>query len=579
MKLSEALRINQTATKSDAEKFTIFLACGFTPLHLETFLTALLRERLPKHKIQIQTGLFGDLSGNLKRFKKSSFQAGTVVIEWSDLDPRLGLRSLGGWGSNVLADIQESVKAAAERLFYLLEELAGATPLAICLPTLPLPPISYLPSSQFGLQELSLKKTIQELALKLAALFNVKLVNQQRLDESSPLSERINVKSELTAGFPYQTPHAFKVAELLAELIQPFPPKKGLITDLDDTLWHGLLGEDGVLGISWNLDNHSHINALYQQMLKALAESGVLIGVASKNDHSLALEALERTDLILPKKHLFPLEINWQQKSRSVAKILKAWNINADAVVFVDDSPIELAEVKAVYPEMECLLFPKNDVQTVYDLLKKLRGMFGKQAILEEDRIRAESLRRAVEFQDEARREPSQSLQAFLENLQAELSLDEVNSQDTRSFELINKTNQFNLNGKRLSNADFEAALRRRGAVSLAVSYKDKFGPLGKIAVLLGYADSSTLKIDTWVMSCRAFSRHIEYKCLEYLFENCGVSEIELTYQATDRNEPIRQFLRQLLDKEPDFPCIIGREIFMEKRPELLHSVVEMNRV
>ena len=145
---------------------------------------------------------------------------------------------------------------------------------------------------------------------------------------------------------------------MLADLIQPRPAKKGLITDLDDTLWRGLLGEEGVAGISWDLDRHSHIHALYQQTLRALAESGVLIAVASKNDPALVTEALARRDLLLPKDCLFPIEVNWKAKSQSVYRILEAWNINADAVVFVDDSPIELAEVQSLFPAIKCLRFP-----------------------------------------------------------------------------------------------------------------------------------------------------------------------------------------------------------------------------
>lgn len=581
MKLSEALKIVQSVLPADAEKLTVFLACGFTPLHLSTFLAAHLRGCLPERAVEIQTGTYGDLIGNLERLQKSSCDAGVLVIEWSDLDPRLGLRSLGGWSPKLLADIQETVRSSASRILQLLKDAAQSISMMICLPTLPLPPISFLPTSQLGSDELLLKRTVQDFALSAAQLPNIKLLNQSHLDEIVPLSERLDVKSELTSGFPYRLAHADKIAELLSQLIQPIAPKKGLITDLDDTLWHGILGEVGIDGVSWELDRQSHIHALYQQLLAALADSGVLIGVASKNDHDLVLKALERQDLVVLKKHLFPLEVNWRQKSHSVDRILKAWNINADAVVFVDDSPIELAEVKAAHPEMECLLFPKKDGQAVYQLLKNLRGMFGKQAILEEDAIRVESLRRAKEFQDETANGSSpQSLENFLKNIKAELTLSPIDTNgEARAFELINKTNQFNLNGKRLSNAEFQHALNRSDAISVVVSYKDKYGPLGKIAVLLGAVDSSVLKIDTWVMSCRAFSRHIEHKCLEYLFEHYGVSEIELAYEPTARNEPTRQFLLQFTEEEPGSPCSISQENFMDKKPELFHEINKVNYV
>ncbi len=580
MKLSEALKIARTKPPAGAGKLKVYLACGFTPLHLETFLAAHLCQLSPERDVEIQTGSYGDLRGNLARLGESRCDAGAVVVEWSDLDPRLGLRSLGGWGPKILEDIETNVAASASRLLRLIEEAAQAAPVALCLPTLPLPPLSHLPSAQAGAHELALQRAAQDFALKAAAVPGVRVTSQQRLNESSPLAVRLDVKSELTTGFPYRLEHAARVAELLARLVQPRPPKKGLITDLDDTLWRGILGEDGVGGLTWELDRRTHIHALYQQLLAALAESGALVGVASKNDHALALEALGREDLLVRKEELFPLEVNWGQKSQSVEKILRAWNVSADAVVFVDDSPIELAEVKALHPEMECLLFPKDDEQAAYQLFITLRDLFGKQELLEEDALRAESLRRAAEFESRAQDAPSGALEDFLAHVEAEITFAPVDAAtEARAFELINKTNQFNLNGARLGESEFRAALRRPGAVSLVVSYRDKFGPLGKIAVLLGRVENSTVKVETWVMSCRAFSRHIEFRCLEYLFENLKVSEIEVAYSPTPRNGPAREFLAQFLDEGPDGACRIRRKIFMSRKPALFQKVNSVSHV
>ncbi len=589
MKLAEALKLVNAASSSDAEKFTVYLACGFLPLHLTTFLTAHLAQRLPNRAVEIQTGLYGDLPGNLAQLAKSNAHAGAVVIEWSDLDPRLGLRRLGGWGPNVLPDIQASGQRSTSQFLQLLEAAApskSSTPIALCLPTLPLPPISYQPHHQFALSNLLLEKTLADFALQAAQLPHVKIVNRPRLDAVSPLAERLDVKSELATGFPYRTTHAAQVAELLAGLIQPSLAKKGLITDLDDTLWRGLLGEEGVAGVSWELDQRSHIHALYQQLLRALSESGVLLAVASKNDPALVSEALNREDLLLPKERLFPVEVNWNPKSQSVARILAAWNIDAQSVVFVDDSAIELAEVKTSYPGMECLRFPRDDEQSAYELLAALRDLFGKQEILEEDAIRVASLRSGSQFQKHAANEAAEPLETFLAQVEAELTLGPVAAGATRAFELVNKTNQFNLNGRRLSEAEFQAAWQRPGAVSLVVGYTDKYGPLGKIAVLLGQFEASipkpVLKIDTWVMSCRAFSRHIEYKCLEYLFESLNVAEVELDFQPTARNGPLREFLSRvvdgelLVDGELAAPLKIRRETFMSRKPGLAQKIKEV---
>ncbi len=577
MKLAEALKIVQVAPPPNAENFSVYLACGFLPLHLATFLEANLRQLLPKGRIEIQTGLYGDLAGNLERLKNAEVAAGIVVFEWADFDPRLGLRSLGGWGPNVLAKIIADVESSARRFLQSLSDAAGAKPLAICLPTLALPPISYHAEEQIGLWQLQLTHAVNDFAVAAAVIRNIKILNQQQLDLTSPLAERLDVKSELSAGFPYRIAHAAKTAAMLARLIQPRAAKKGLITDLDDTFWHGLLGEDGIEGISWNLDQHSHIHALYQQLLMALSQSGVLIAVASKNDPALALKAFERDDLIMKRDHLFPFEVNWNAKSQSVDRVLQAWNVSPDSVVFVDDSPLELAEVKSVFPEIECLLFPRGDDQAAYNLLENLRDLFGKESILEEDAIRLDSIRRGAELRNQEVSASGSSADSFLEHVEAELTLSLAHDpSDARPLELINKTNQFNLNGRRLSKAEFDSRVGAHNAFVLLVAYKDKYGPLGKIAVMLGNLEQRKLNIDAWVMSCRAFSRHIEHKCLEYIFDKLDISDITFDYELTARNGPVREFLAAVSGKEPLSPFTLDRETFSNRKPSLHHKIKEL---
>jgi hypothetical protein len=228
MKLSEALKITQTHAPAGSEKLRAFLACGFMPLHLATFLLAQLQLRLPDRQIELSVGNFGDLAGTLEKLQESSCDSVAVVTEWSDFDPRLGLRSLGGWGSKVMADTQKTFEFSANRFLNLLEKVAQSKPVVLCGPTLPLPPILPLQAAQSGIHDLFLRKTLQEFLLKAAHIPGLRLVNQQLLDELSPPAERLDVKSDLSAGFPYRLPHASHVAELLANLIQPHIAKKGL---------------------------------------------------------------------------------------------------------------------------------------------------------------------------------------------------------------------------------------------------------------------------------------------------------------------------------------------------------------
>ena len=145
-----------------------------------------------------------------------------------------------------------------------------------------------------------------------------------------------------------------------------------------------LVGEIGPGRVSWEAGHHQ-LHAIYQRFLAALAEEGVLIGVASKNDPALVREVFERDDLLLRPERIFPIEVHWGAKSASVERILRTWNIAADSVVFVDDSPMELAEVAAAHPGIETALFPKDDYAQAHAMLLRLRDLFGKPRISGED--------------------------------------------------------------------------------------------------------------------------------------------------------------------------------------------------
>lgn len=570
VKLIEALKILRQPPAAGAEPLRLFLACGFMPVHLETFLNAHLRQRNDNRPVEVETGLFDDLSGTLERLSDADAAAAAVVIEWPDLDPRLGIRTLSGWSPGDLPDI---VETATRRLVHYadrIERAAKRRPVALCLPTLPLPPFAHTPGHMASAAELHVREAVAGFAARVAECPGVRLVNLQRLDQRSPPGERRDVNSELAAGFPYTTTHADAVADLLAASISPAPPKKGLVTDLDDTLWRGILGEVGVEGIAWDLDQHAHIHGLYQQLLHSLAGAGVLIAVASKNNADLVGAAFERDDMVFPRDAVFPMEVHWGRKSESVSRILDAWNIGADSVVLVDDSPIELAEVQAAHPEVECLQFPTRDPQAAYELFERLRDLFGKERVSEEDAMRLRSLRQASHRK--AEQVKSADADAFLARAEARLTLRLETEDDARAFELINKTNQFNLNGRRIGEKEWLDRLSDPESFLLTARYEDKFGPLGEIAAVLGRRGKRPA-VEAWVMSCRAFGRRIEYQCLEQLFALLDAEAMEFAFEPTDRNAPLAEFFAELLGEAPTGPFELTRERFAERCPALHHAV------
>jgi FkbH-like protein len=576
LSLLNALEILKKPVPENVPLRRIFLACGFAPLHLQTFLAARLREAPPQRRIEMKTGLFGDLAGNLERMNPSDFDGVAVVIEWEDLDARLGIRRLGGWGASTLPDVMKSVRQGITRLTQVLRRVAASIPTCVCMPTLPLPPVFTTRTIEASHYEFQLRHAVASFAASTCDQLGIRLVSPQCLDDLSPLGERFDLKSEIMAGFPYKLAHASVVAGLLAVLIRNEAPRKGIITDLDDTLWAGILGEDGAEGISWHLDQHTHMHGLYQQVLESLASTGVLVAAASKNDPALVEQALEREDLLISRESVYPIEAQWAPKSVSVRRILKTWNIGPEGVVFIDDSPMEVAEVKAAFPEMECIVFPQHDDQATWNLLKRLRDLFGKSVTSPEDSIRLKSIRSASALR-ESLDAPESSLDDFLRSADASVQFTfGKRVEDGRTFELINKTNQFNLNGKRMSEAAWRTYLSDAATFLMTVSYEDKYGFLGRIAVVLGRVESISVHVDFWVMSCRAFSRRIEHLTLKRLFEKFEAQEIWFDYQSTPRNEPLQEFLTELFGVPPTPDLRLSRAAFVEKSPPLFQDVKEI---
>ena len=574
MKLIEALEIARRAGAAPIGK-TVFLACGFTPLHLSAFLSAELLLRNPTARPQIRSGVFGDLVGTLERFDPQGIDALFVTIEWSDIDPRLGARSLGGWRVPQMDDIINSARDSLARLQRAILKPSAQVPTVVCTPTLPLPPMFTALQTEESLSEAHLQLAVATFAEQLLREPGIRIVNSQYLDDASPIAGRYDLKSDLSSGFPFTLDHASALGKVLASLIDFPTRKKGLITDLDGTLWSGILGDDGIDGISWDLERKAQMHGLYQQVLASLASSGVLIGVASKNDPAMVKSAFEKRKPLLTENDIFPFEVHWSRKSDSVARILKTWNIASDSVVFIDDSPMEVAEVHAAFPDMECIVFPRTDHRAVWDLLKHLRGQFGKSAVTEEDVLRSDSIRSAQSWSE---MESAQSLDAdnFLKSSEARITFRSGKSaSDGRAFELVNKTNQFNLNGKRFSEAEWRKLLDDPRAFLLTASYEDKFGPLGKIAVIIGRTVERQVQVNSWVMSCRAFSRRIEFQCLQHIFDIFKAEEIVFDYEMTARNSPVREFLAALLSVPPVSGSCLTLEDFSARVPQLFHVVEE----
>jgi len=543
--------------------YAVTLAVGCTAAPLTHFLAAYLQRALSR-KVAVSTGIYGDFSGNLERAAHGD-QETAAVLEWADLDPRLGIRNLGAWGRSAGDDILRVVGSRLDLIASVLEGRPHGSGILLVPPSLPPAPVVPVAGYQRGVLELNLDALLAAFLARIAAVPRVRIAGMSQLDIALP--ERVDAKAWLQAGFPYRIQFASALAELIATAMCPPARHKGLITDLDNTLWAGILGETGTDNVHWDLDHKAGHHGLYQRFVQALAEDGILIGVATKNDPAPVELALHRPDILLRPDSLFPIEAHWQPKTESAARILSRWNIGPEAVAFVDDTPLELELMKAAFPAMDCFLFPANDPEGVWTLLAKLRDLFGKLAIHEEDTLRTNSLRSSAQFSTAFQGAAQEDI---LKNCGATLTICRIGMPpDPRALELINKTNQFNLNGIRYREAEWLKYLQAENASAWIVSYTDKFGALGKIAVLAGRQRQNRIEIDIWVMSCRAFSRRIEHALTEFLLTVPGVDELALRYVRTDRNTPMREFLEQVTGHAADSDCILPRSLYDHHKPLL----------
>jgi len=492
-------------------------------------------------------------------------------MEWSDLDPRFGIRATGGRHATD-QEMIETVSHQIDRIKQIIAQGLSEVTVVLSLPSVAPLLFSVNPGWQANMAEMRLSHLIAQFGIWATARSNVRVLSPHRLAAVSPSNTREDVRSEMVSGFPYRVDHAAHLGDLLTRLISPPSPKKGLITDLDNTLWKGIVGEDGSDGISWTLERHSHLHGVYQHLLSALMQAGILVGIASKNSRTLVDQAFERRDLIIDRQGIFPIEVNWNPKSASIRQILRLWNVAPDAVVFVDDSPMEIAEVQNAFPGITCLLFP-GDSNNFVDFSRQLHDLFAKGFTSEEDGLRVSSVRHQAAML-EGLDDPGRSPDAFLQGADAEITFAEhKNPSDARTFALINKTNQFNLNGLRYTEAEWRDYVSAPNTRVLTVSYKDKYAALGTISVMGVTVDNNTIVINVWVLSCRAFSRRIEHQCIRYLFNRFDADTLRFQFKVTGRNMPLQEFLTDISGTTSETECTLSRSRFEHACPALFHRV------
>ncbi|MCG6538702.1 HAD-IIIC family phosphatase [Pseudomonas sp. KSR10] len=327
--------------------------------------------------------------------------------------------------------------------------------------------------------------------------------------------------------------------------------RKCLVLDLDNTLWGGVIGDDGVDGIHLGQGSPSGEAYLaFQRYAALLARRGIILAVCSKNDLSVAEAAFNHSEMALKRSDIAAFVANWEDKAGNLRRIASMLDIGLDSLVFVDDNPAERDIVRRELPEVAVPELP-DDVAD-YPARVAAAGYFEAVSFTSDDATRGRNY--ALNAERKAAMSQATDMEGYLRGLEMVLTATPIGTAElARSTQLINKTNQFNLTTRRYSEAEVERIAGDPRSVTLAIRLADKFGDNGLISVVLARPDASVgadeLLIDSWLMSCRVLGRQVEDAVLEVLARAAvaaGYRALIGEYRPTERNGMVAEHYPRL---------------------------------
>ena len=320
--------------------------------------------------------------------------------------------------------------------------------------------------------------------------------------------------------------------------------RKLVVVDLDGTLWNGVIGDLGweniVLG-----QHHHHGEAFldFQRVLKSLTRRGILLGIASKNDEQVVVEAFTKhPDMVLRLDDFAGWRINWNDKAGNIVDLASALNVGLQSVVFIDDNPVERARVRQALPDVFVPDWPEDKTRFASELLRL--KCFDMPQITDEDRSRT---RLYAEQRARRSKVPSfTSVDEWLHSLETVVTIEPLNhTNGPRSVQLLNKTNQMNLRTRRMTENELFQWLKDDRRRFWTVRVKDRIGDSGLVGLVSLEIQGTRAHIVDFVLSCRVMGRKIEHAMVAAVAQHCreqGLLSLHAHFHPTDRNKPCFEF-------------------------------------
>ncbi len=470
-----------------------------------------------------------------------------VLLDTEDLAGRLPELCAAGRGSDVSAEVE----ACAERLRQMLHSFRAGSRGRLVVQGCVLPEVTSLgPVGDANLRH-SFVNAVRELNQQIAAVcrtvadcvfFDVDRLAGQ-YGRGAWRDDRMFLATRLSVA-----PGAFSIYAkgLLRSASALFrAPRKVLCTDLDNTFWGGILGEDGPGGIATGHAFPGNCYFAYQSYLKELSARGILLAVTSKNNESDVAEAfrLRAADLALTLDDFVARKIGWNEKAEALRELASELSLGLDSFVFVDDNPTECAAIRHHLPEVAVVQVNPNEPWRMVNLLAE-EWFFDAATVTADDRNRSEEYR--AQAQRSALQNSAASREDFLASLEIVCTfLSAADAPLDRSVQLLSKTNQFNLTTRRYSATEVMDFVDDPGCAALAIRVRDRFGDAGVVGLALTRQHGDECWIDTLLLSCRVIGRGIESAILAQLAAHAaqqGARWLVGEYIETKKNPPCREF-------------------------------------
>lgn len=333
---------------------------------------------------------------------------------------------------------------------------------------------------------------------------------------------------------------SFNVANIIKSIYGK--NKKALVLDLDNTLWGGIVGDDGVENLEIGQETSmGQVFSEFQTYIKQHKDIGIMLNVSSKNEEENALAGLQHPDGTLKPEDFVTIKANWEPKSKNVADIATELNIMQDALVFVDDNP---AEREIIRTQLNGVAVPEIGSPEQYIRVLDRSGYFEVTNLSEDDRNRSEMYKANLERKKQ--QESFGDYKEYLKSLEMQGTIKPFEPMYmARIAQLTNKSNQFNLTTKRYTQAEIEQAAADAETITLYGKLEDKFGDNGVVSVVIGHKEENILHMDLWLMSCRVLKRDMEFAMMDTLVSACkeaGITEIKGYYYPTAKNKMVEKF-------------------------------------